>query len=78
MVFGKKPNTLDGAGKVIKESSTTCSREELENILSKYMGEIVQIPPMYSALKVDGKKLYDLARSGIEIERKKERSTSMI
>ena len=35
------------------------------------MGEIVQIPPMYSALKVDGKKLYDLARSGIEIERKK-------
>lgn len=71
MVFGKKTDTLDGAGKIIKESSKTCSREDLENILSKYRGEIVQIPPMYSALKVDGKKLYDLARSGIEIERKK-------
>lgn len=70
MVFGKKTDTLDGAGKIIKESSKTCSREDLENILSKYRGEIVQIPPMYSALKVDGKKLYDLARSGIEIERK--------
>lgn len=71
MAFGKKTDTLDSAGKIIKESSKTCNKDDLEKILDNYRGEIVQIPPMYSALKVDGKKLYDLARSGIEIERKK-------
>ena len=71
MEFGKKTDTLDAAGEIIKESSKTCKRDDLEEVLEKYKGEIEQIPPMYSALKVDGKKLYDLARSGKEIERKK-------
>ena len=71
MEFGKKTDTLDAAGEIIKESSKTCKRADLEKVLEKYKGEIEQIPPMYSALKVDGKKLYDLARSGKEIERKK-------
>lgn len=71
MEFGKKTDTLDAAGVVIKESSKTCKGEDLEEVLENYRGEIEQIPPMYSALKVDGKKLYDLARSGKEIERKK-------
>ncbi|MDY2928028.1 tRNA pseudouridine(55) synthase TruB, partial [Anaerococcus sp.] len=73
MEFGKKTDTLDAAGVVIKESSKTCKIEDLEEVLKNYRGEIEQIPPMYSALKVDGKKLYDLARSGKEIERKKRR-----
>lgn len=75
MEFGKKTDTLDGAGQVIASSSKLIERSDLENILKDYRGEISQIPPMYSALKVDGKKLYDLAREGIEIERKKRKVT---
>ncbi|WP_297789915.1 tRNA pseudouridine(55) synthase TruB [uncultured Anaerococcus sp.] len=73
--FGKKTDTLDGAGKVIGQSSKTITRMDLEKALEKFRGEITQIPPMYSALKVGGKKLYDLARAGVEIDRKKRKVT---
>lgn len=73
--FGKKTDTLDAAGEVIDKSDKQITRSDLEEILKNYEGEITQIPPMYSALKVNGKKLYDLAREGIEIERKKRRVT---
>lgn len=68
--FGKKTDTLDSAGKVIKESDKTFGKKDLLKILEDFKGEINQIPPMYSALKHNGKKLYDLAREGIEINRK--------
>ncbi|MDO5048040.1 MAG: tRNA pseudouridine(55) synthase TruB [Anaerococcus sp.] len=71
--FGKKTDTLDKAGKVIGESNKTFQIADLKEAIKSYRGEITQIPPMYSALKVGGKKLYDLAREGIEIERKKRR-----
>ena len=73
--FGKKTDTLDAAGEVIDKSDKQITRSDLEEVLKNYEGEITQIPPMYSALKVNGKKLYDLAREGIEIERKKRRVT---
>lgn len=69
--FGIKTDTLDRAGEVIGKSDKVISRDDLEAILENYKGEIDQIPPMYSALKVNGKKLYDLAREGKSIERKK-------
>lgn len=69
--FGIKTDTLDRAGEVIGRSDKVISKEELEAVLENYKGEIEQIPPMYSALKVNGKKLYDLAREGQTIDRKR-------
>lgn len=71
IILGAKTDTLDGAGKVIAKSDKEVSRDNFFEIMNSFRGEIEQIPPMYSALKVNGKKLYDLAREGIEIERKK-------
>lgn len=68
--FGIKTDTLDYDGKVIAKSDVTFTKDELIEKMTEYLGEIEQIPPMYSALKIDGKKLYDLARQGIEVERK--------
>lgn len=63
-------DTQDITGKVLKTSDKAVSRKELSEVLPEFSGDILQIPPMYSAIKVDGRKLYDLARSGVEIERK--------
>ena len=68
--LGVKTNTLDIWGEVIKEEKTSFSKDDILKILPRFTGEILQIPPMYSALKVDGKRLYDLARDGKEVERK--------
>lgn len=70
-IFGKRTDTLDAAGEVVDESDEVVLKEDLEKMMKDFTGEITQIPPMYSAIKVNGKKLYDLARKGIEIERKK-------
>lgn len=68
--LGIKTNTLDKEGEVLADSELPrLSREELEEILEKFRGEIEQLPPMYSAVKKDGKRLYELARSGEEVER---------
>ena len=69
-VLGKTTDTLDITGKVTGEYDVTSTREDVENILVDFRGEIEQIPPMYSAIKVNGQKLYDLARKGKEVERK--------
>lgn len=71
LILGAKTDTLDAAGKILEESDKEVTKEEFLQVMSSFKGEIEQIPPMYSALKVNGKKLYDLAREGIEIERKK-------
>lgn len=71
MLLGKKTDTQDISGEVLEEKPTDMLTEEVvRNIIFSFKGEYNQIPPMYSALKVNGKKLYELAREGIEIERK--------
>lgn len=67
--FGIATDTQDITGKIIASSHLTPTRESLDSALPSFQGDILQIPPMYSALKRDGQKLYDLARQGIEIER---------
>ena len=68
--FGKRTDTLDKTGKVTKKKKyIQCSNDKLSKVLNSYIGYIDQIPPMYSALKKDGKRLYELARKGISIER---------
>jgi len=71
MSLGKRTDTGDADGKVIYENPEIAhiTREMLEASMTKFTGEISQIPPMMSAIKHKGKKLYELARKGIEIER---------
>lgn len=68
-ILGKTTDTLDITGNVTGEYPVHATREDVENILCEFRGVISQIPPMYSAVSVDGKRLYDLARQGIEVER---------
>ena len=67
--LGLTTDTEDTSGTVLKEQQVSISEAEFLGILPKFRGKIRQIPPMYSALKVNGQKLYDLARKGKEVER---------
>ncbi len=68
--LGEKTTTGDAEGEVIlKRSVPDISRDQIEKILHSFLGTQQQIPPMYSAIKVQGKPLYELARQGVEIER---------
>lgn len=69
LTLGITTDTEDITGKVLSESNEIPSAESVRRACERFVGNIKQIPPMYSALKVDGKKLYDLAREGIEVER---------
>lgn len=66
--FGKTTDTYDIEGEVLLESDIKVKEDELLSALTKYRGEIEQIPPKYSAIKVNGKKLYEYARAGVEVE----------
>lgn len=68
--LGQVTDTQDTTGETLEERPVTVSRAGLELTLPRFVGEIQQIPPMYSALKVGGQKLCDLARKGVEVERK--------
>lgn len=69
-------DTYDREGTVLEENSIEALNEEnIKKVIYSFQGEIDQIPPMYSALKVNGKRLYELARQGIEIEREKRKIT---
>ncbi|PID67162.1 MAG: tRNA pseudouridine(55) synthase TruB [Fusobacteriales bacterium] len=68
--FGYATDTYDVEGQVTERKEKKVFREEVEKVIPKFLGEIKQVPPMYSALKVNGQKLYDLARQGITVERK--------
>lgn len=68
--LGIVTDTQDISGTIIKETPVLVSEEEVKRCIMSFVGEQMQIPPMYSAIKVNGKKLYELAREGIEIERK--------
>lgn len=70
-VMGKCTDTGDVWGEVLQENTPhSHTEEELEQVSQSFLGDIMQVPPMYSALKVNGQKLVDLARKGIEVERK--------
>ena len=68
--LGITTDTYDREGRITSESDVKCSEDEIVNTIKSFIGEIGQVPPMYSALKVNGVRLYELARKGIEIERK--------
>lgn len=67
--LGIVTNTQDITGEVMENHPVAVNRQAVETVLSRFTGDIVQIPPMYSAIKVRGKKLCELARKGKEIER---------
>lgn len=68
--LGCVTDTQDSTGTILERRPVEVSRAALEEVLSRFLGQQSQIPPMYSAIKVGGKKLYELARSGREVERK--------
>ena len=70
MLLGQVTDTQDTSGTVLSQKQVTCTEKQITEVIESFVGEYDQIPPMYSALKVNGKKLYELAREGIEIERK--------
>lgn len=73
--LGLRTDTQDISGNVISQEQTDIKDEELDRVLSCFVGEIEQTPPMYSAVRVNGKRLYELARKGIEVERKPRKIT---
>lgn len=68
--LGWTTDTLDRTGTVKERFAVNCGRQEVEAVLERFRGDIQQLPPMYSAIQVGGKRLYDLARQGVEVERK--------
>ena len=70
ILLGTVTDTLDITGKVLETRKVNVTKAQFEAALSCFTGEIEQLPPMYSAVSVDGKRLYELARKGIEVERK--------
>lgn len=70
VTFGVTTESQDSFGKVIQASSPKINRNELEEILPNFIGQVAQVPPMFSAVHKDGKRLYEYARQGIAVERK--------
>ena len=69
LAFGVRTDSFDVSGNVTERSALRPSKEETERVLSCFVGEITQLPPMFSAVKKDGRRLYELAREGKEVER---------
>lgn len=67
--LGLVTNTQDTSGEVLEERPFRGSLQDLEAVLDRFRGDIQQVPPMYSAIRINGKKLYELARKGREVER---------
>lgn len=67
--FGLSSDTQDIIGTVLNRSDASVCEDDIKSVISDFTGKIMQIPPMYSAVQVGGKRLYDLARQGIEVER---------
>lgn len=68
--LGLTTDTLDSTGSVTGTSDKRATAEEVRCAAASFVGEILQVPPMYSAIRVGGRRLYDLARQGVEVERK--------
>ena len=69
-VLGKITDTQDISGIVLEEKEVSCTEEEVRTVITSFIGTYEQLPPMFSAVKVDGKRLYELARQGKEVDRK--------
>ena len=70
VTLGSATTTLDASGEVTETANVNVTEEDILDAVLGFIGDVVQIPPMFSAIKVDGKRLYELAREGIEVERK--------
>jgi tRNA pseudouridine55 synthase len=68
VAWGAERSTDDLEGEVVERSDQRPSRQDIESILSKFIGEIQQVPPVFSAIKVEGARAYDLARGGAEVQ----------
>lgn len=75
LLLGQATDTQDITGAVIHQAEVDKSEAEIRKVMEQFVGEQEQVPPMYSALKVNGQKLCDLARKGIEVERKSRKIT---
>jgi tRNA pseudouridine55 synthase len=75
MTLGIRTDTLDAEGKETQVRSAECGMLDVETALKKFVGEIEQVPPMHSAVKVKGKRLYKLARKGVTVKREPRRVT---
>lgn len=73
--LGVSTDTQDLTGTIINTCQVDVTEEQIREVLDKFVGEIQQIPPMYSAVKVNGKRMYELARQGKEVERKPRKIT---
>lgn len=71
--LGITTDTQDMSGNIIEKKEVSVDRARVEEVINSFIGEISQLPPMYSAIKVGGKKLYEYARQGMEIERQPRR-----
>ena len=67
--FGERRDTGDATGRLLAQDETPVERAALEAALPRFTGDILQVPPMYSAVSVNGQRLYKLARQGVEVER---------
>ena len=67
--LGVSTDTGDVTGNVLEKSDVAISDEDFQKAAKGFLGKIMQVPPMYSAIQIDGQRLYDLARRGIEVER---------
>lgn len=70
LLLGRETDTQDVSGQTLAEKEVNVSEEEIRRVIDRFVGDQMQIPPMYSALKVNGKKLYELAREGKTVERR--------
>ena len=75
LLLGQATDTQDITGSVLHQADVDKSEDEIRKVMEQFVGEQEQVPPMYSALKVNGQKLCDLARKGIEVERKSRKIT---
>ena len=75
LLLGRVTDTQDTSGETLEERAVTVTADDVAAALPRFLGEIEQIPPMYSAIKVNGQKLYDLARQGKEVARRPRRIT---
>lgn len=75
LLLGRTTDTQDVTGKILSENKVCVTPEMVEKVIASFQGDMDQIPPMYSALKVDGKRLYEYAREGMTVERKARKIT---
>ncbi|MCM1496956.1 MAG: tRNA pseudouridine(55) synthase TruB [Clostridium sp.] len=73
LLLGRTTDTEDSSGRILSRQEVDVTKEQVREAVMSFVGEYDQIPPMYSAIKVNGKKLYEMARQGLEIERQPRR-----